>query len=379
MTATTERPLLRMSSLRDCGKKAILEATGAPARERTDRENRILFRGARIGRDYAELLSLNHNSRDDHRLFIRARVRSEETGGGYYGAGKVWCEKKVVWPLGVGHMDIWLPETATAVEVLSSKHATPENIHSKKLQLVGYMEHDSEARNGVLVVLDPTDLDETRHIVSTHSEEYVRLVYEMRERIHQVQNWDATGEMPARVCAKPSDARGHFCVFAEHCFEGWTAPERPKVETQEVVSLARQLWEIGRLKFIANGSKVDETAVEATLNDEGVDAALAMLSRTDSRTMRGVEFLEKQIKVRLTEALGHAPEDFLHDPGEYEVGPLVLKRKRVERAGFTVEPTSYEQLTVKRVSDAPLLAEGDPFGDTAPWDSDDLEGGTLGS
>lgn len=375
MTTTAQRPLLRWSSTRDCGRKAIFEATGAPARERTDKELRILFRGKRIGRDYGEVLSLKQNTRDDHRKFIRARNRSEESGGGYYGAGKVWCEKKIVWPLGVGHADIWLPQTGTLVEVLSSAHASAENVHSKKLQLAGYMEHDSEARAGVVVVLDPNDMDETRHIVSRHDDQYAELVAEMHARIRQVQHWDASGELPARVCSKPSDARGHFCVFAEHCFEGWTAPERPKVETQAVVSLARQLYEVGRLKVSVNGNKADETAVALKLEDEGVDAALAMLARPDSRTAKGVEFLETQIKTRLTEALGHAPEDFLHDPGEYEVGPLMLKRSVVTRSGYEVAPCSYETLSVKRVSDAPLLA-GDAYGDV-PWDDADLEG-TLG-
>lgn len=368
---TASRPLLRWSSVRDCGRKAIFEATGAPARERTDKEERILFRGKRIGRDYGEILSLKHNTRDDHRKFIRVRNRSEESGGGYYGAGKVWCEKKVVWDLGVGHMDIWLPQTATAVEVLSSAHASAAMIHSKKLQLVGYMEHDPETRNGVVVVLDPNDMDETRYVVSKHSEEYAALVDEMLARIRQVQAWDADGNLPPRVCSKPSDARGHFCVYAETCFEGWAAPERPKVVTESVVVLARQLYEVGRLKATVNGNKVDESVVESKLHDEGIDAALAHLSRSDSRTAKGVEFLEKQIKVRLTESLGQAPEDFLHDPGEYEVGPLVLKRKRVDRAGFTVEPTSYETLTVKRVSDDPLLGV-DSLGDIPPWEDEDL-------
>lgn len=369
MAVATARPLLRWSSVRDCPRKAIFEATKAPARERTDKEQRILFRGKRIGRDYAEILSLKHNSRDEHRKFIRARNRSEESGGGYYGAGKVWCEKKIVWPLGVGHADVWLPATGTLVEVLSSAHATPQNAHSKKLQLAGYMEHDPEARNGVVVVLDPNDMSETRHIVSKHDEQYASLVEEMRARIRQVQAWDADGTLPPRVCTKPSDARGHFCVYAEVCFDGWTAPERPKVKSPDVASLARQLYEVGRLKASHGGNGADVAFVEQKMDEEGIDGALAALAK--ARTQKGIEWLEKHIKARLTDALGHAPEDFLHDPGEYEVGPLLLKRSVVNRAGYEVQPSSYETLTVKRVSDEPLLS-GDSFGDEAPWDDDDL-------
>lgn len=370
MSATVSRPLLRWSSARDCGRKAIYEATGAPARARTEREQRILFRGKRIGRDYGELLSINHNTRADHKKFVKARAWAEEKGHGYYGAGKVWCEKKVVWPLGVGHMDIWLPEPATGVEVLSSAHATVEMIHSKKLQLVGYIEHDPEASNGVVVVLDPSSLDEDRHIVSKHQAGYDDLVEEMRARIAQVQEWDATGDMPARVCGKPSDAMGHFCTFSETCFEDWQRPDLPVVITEEVVTLARQLYEIEQLDRAVAGNKQDKTGVQHVLEDEGIDGALAYLAKPENRTAASVKAVKETVKTALIEALGHAPEDFLHDPGEYEVGPLVLKRNLVQRAGYTVQPAEYETLTVKRVSDAPL--PGRDYGDEAPWTDEDL-------
>lgn len=370
MSATVSRPLLRWSSTRDCPRKAIYEATGVEGRERTDAEQRILFRGKRIGRDYAELLSLNHNTAANHKKFVRARAWAEEKGHGYYGAGKVWCEKKVVWGLGVGHMDIWLPETATGVEVLSSAHATPQTVHSKKLQLVGYIEHDVEADNGALVVLDPSDLSEEREVISKHSDEYNGLVEEMRERIRQVQAWDAGEGMPARVCAKPSEARGHFCVYAEPCFTDWMAPELPVVDTVEIRTLATQLYEIDRLDRALSGSKIDVSSIQNTLDSDGVDGAIAYLTKPENRTEKAVDHVKKVVKEQLTVALGHAPEDFLHDPGEYEVGPLVLKRSFVERAGYTVAPTSYETLSVKRVSDAPL--PGRDYGDEAPWTDEDL-------
>lgn len=366
MSATlSQRPLLRWSSTRDCGRKAIYEATGAPARDRTDREKRILFRGQRIGRDYAELLSINHNTRDDHRKFIRARVRAEEQPGSfYYGAGKVWAEKKVVWPLGVGHVDVWLPETATVVEILSSAHATPTGAHSKKLQLVGYMEHDPEARNGALVVLDPADMSEDRELVSKHDGSYKALVEEMHDRIRQVQTWDATGEMPARVCAKPSDARGHFCVYADHCFQDWTAPELPRVETPEIAELARQFYEVDRLAYLHNGGKQDVAAFRAVLDEQGVDSAISWLR--ENRVGKGIDELAQTLKARLGEAVGTAPEDFLRDPGSYNVGALTLTRTHVVRAAYEAKASEYDKWSVRRNEDGPLPAATD-FGDEAPF------------
>ncbi len=202
-TLQGSRPMLRWSSARDCARKAVYEATGAPARERYDSEERILFRGKRLGRDYGDLLALK------------------------YGEDALERERKIVWPLGVGHADIYLRETKTIIEVLSSAHASDAMRLSKLLQLVGYLEHDPEADNGVLVVLNPSDYSEDRTVVSQRSDAYKALVEEMRDRIAALQEWDATGDLPARVCAKPADARSHFCLHADHCFEGW---ERPQLE-----------------------------------------------------------------------------------------------------------------------------------------------------
>jgi len=274
--AVIERPLLRWSSTRDCPRKAIYEATDAPARPLIERERRILFRGKRIGRDYAELLSLNHNNKLDHKRFIRARVRAEEKGGGYYGAGKVWVEKKVVWPLGVGHMDIWLPQTATAVEVLSSAHASEQMVHSKELQLVGYMEHDPETTNGAVVVLNPSDYSEDKIILSRHSKDYAELVEEMHERIRQVQEWDATGEMPPRVCRKPADARGHFCVYADHCFDGWTPDPATDLTDPAIAELVAQLA-AAKLRYRehdkqAEAERDEYKEIEQQLTDLGIQS-----------------------------------------------------------------------------------------------------------
>ena len=147
-------PMLRWSSVRACPRKAVYEATGAPARERTDREERILFRGKSIGRDYAS--------------FLTAR----------YGADAIEAERKVVWPLGIGHIDIYLKQTKTAIEVLSSAHATDAMIHSKLLQVVGYMEHDPEVDNGMLVVLNPSDFFEDRYPVNKDTDAYRELAAE---------------------------------------------------------------------------------------------------------------------------------------------------------------------------------------------------------
>lgn len=265
--------MLRWSSARDCGRKAIYEATGAPARERTDKEDRILFRGKRLGRDYADLLAMKH------------------------GEDGIERERKIVWELGIGHADVWIRETRTLVEVLSSAHASEEMRHSKLLQLVGYLEHDPEADNGVLVVLNPSDYTEDRTVVSTRSAAYQALVEEMRDRIAQLQAWDANGAMPERVCSKPADARSHFCLHAEHCFEGW---ERPALERVAA----------------------DETLVQAAIDFHAAKTARADLARQD----RVFEQQQKDAQAILEGAE-------LPPKVAVQVGPMKVTRTSVHRRG----------------------------------------------
>jgi hypothetical protein len=330
LVAKATTPMLRWSSVRACPRKAVYEATGSPARERTDREERILFRGKSIGRDYASFLAAKH------------------------GADAIQAERKVQWPLGIGHIDVYLKQTKTAIEVLSSAHASDDMVQSKLLQLTGYIEHDPYVENGVLVVLNPSDFWEERYIVNTETEAYAELVAEMHARIDKVLAWRDTGEIPARVCGKPSDAWGHFCLHAEHCFEGWTKPEIVPNEDPLVHELSINLYR----------AKQDEHAAKERVTEH--------------------EEKRKAIQAQLAEHL---------EEGEHEIGSLTIKRTVVNRkptldlkkallAGAVtpdaLEPymkdgATYSTWYVDRHGDAPLVIPGE-FGDEAPWTDDDLKG-----
>jgi hypothetical protein len=326
----TPTPLLRWSSVRACSRKAVYEHLGAPARERTDREERVLYRGKSIGRDYAS--------------FLAAR----------YGADAIEVERKVQWALGLGHIDIYVKETKTAIEVLSSAHATDAMVQSKLLQLTGYMEHDPEVDNGALVVLNPSDFTEDRYPVNPDTAAYAELVAEMNERIEKVLAWRDTGEIPERVCKKPSDAWGHFCLHADHCFEGWVKPELVPNEDPLVHELSIALYR----------AKQDEHARKERV--------------TESEERR------KAIQAQLAEHL---------EEGEHEIGSLTIKRsvttrkptldlKKARLAGavddeliqpFMKDGATYSTWYVDRHGDAPLVVPGE-FGDEAPWTAEDLKG-----
>lgn len=318
-TAAATQPAVRWSSARTCARKAVYEATGAPARETTDRERRIMFRGRRLGRDYADMLAAEH------------------------GENAIVREKQVVWPLGIGHQDVFVKETGTVVEVLSSAHASDAMIDSKLLQLVGYVEHDPEARNGMLVILDPSDYSEERFFVAKDTARYAELVGLMLERIGQVQAGLA-GDLSARECRKPSEAVGRFCRHAEHCFEGWEPPEAPPVDEPEVRELAVLLYQAKRAEREAIRAKAE------------------------------IETRRREVEQRLADLL---------EPGEWQVGPLRVKRltvrphesfdlRKARLAGVPIPDEfvklvgGYERWTCERTGDEPLL-EAEAFGEVAPW------------
>jgi hypothetical protein len=209
---------LRASSTADCARKAAFEGSAAPDREWTDREQRILYRGRSLGRDYADWLEAK------------------------YGVTAVEREVKVEWKFGIGHIDVFLWPTLTVIEVLSTKHATDTMIHRKLLQTVLYMEHYEPALNGCLIVLDPGDFTEERFPVAKETEAYEHLVEEVINRIEQLEAWRDGGDLPARVCRRPSEAVGHFCRYADTCFADWEPDPLPVFDRPEVVVQAADVW-----------------------------------------------------------------------------------------------------------------------------------------
>lgn len=237
----------RWSTIRECARQAVYQAQGAPERDRTRQEEGWLWRGKQLGRDFAIILAAaEKRKRKPYRIYVASGYRTEwpnrwRTPRRDQAAFIV--EQPVRWPLGIMHPDIIVVETDTILEVLSSTHASDAMVASKMLQLVGQMEH-SGAHGGAVVVVDPSNpLDYDLHPIARTSPVYADLAAEMRDRIAQVQAWAAAGTMPARVCAKPSDARSHFCRLADHCFHGWEPPD-PDVllASDEAVAAASRLY-----------------------------------------------------------------------------------------------------------------------------------------
>lgn len=239
MTATSTLTL-RWSSVRDCPRKAVFEATNAPHRDRTVKEERQLFRGKTVGQAFVIALATEnrwkvHVASGPDYMLPYPDLRADTVD-----AADVVAELKVQWELGVGHTDLYVKQTDTVLEVLSSQHASAEMIHSKLLQARGYA-RALDAQSIALAVVDPATLEEERVIVTAGSAQWDDLTAECDERIGQVVAWHDGGTLPARVCGRPSEAWGHFCLYAAHCFDGWQPDVPADIESEDAQQLAIQL------------------------------------------------------------------------------------------------------------------------------------------
>lgn len=237
-------PPMHASLVRECPRRSIYQATGAPERERYDREERILFRGQSLGRDYAIYLAKAWGARiyvaSGDPLEWPARWLTEERDE----AGLI-VELEIPWVFGIGHADILIPDTKSIVEVLSSAHASDQMINAKLLQLVLYMEYGVGLAPGpgCLVIVNPSDFTEEKWVLKRGTREYRELAAQALDRVEQVKAWSSTGVMPERVCARPADAIGHFCTHAAHCFEGWQAEPADEISDPATIAAATGVYQ----------------------------------------------------------------------------------------------------------------------------------------
>lgn len=346
MAAVENRVRLRASSLRDCPRKAVYEACGAPARPRSNREERFLWRGKTIGHDYIVFLANSNgwkvwiDSGPDY--WLPPELRADTIGD-----AQIVAEQRIDWGLGTGHADAYLTETKTIIECLSSANAGDDLIRSKLLQAVLYTEHHPTATHCRVVVIDPSDFSEEQIVLDPRSKTYAELRDEVENRIALVAMHlrDPSIEL-ARVCSKPSDAIGHFCQFAEHCFQLWEPP--PLEVLADDVELTLALAEFAEAKRLRKQIAADDKVAKQRQDD-----AQAVIEAADLPSGRDV--LVGPFKVRRTAVQRKPTLDWerAEMAGALEPGML---------AEFFRPGASYSTYKAERVD-----MSGDEYGEEVPF------------
>jgi hypothetical protein len=310
------RPL-RISSLRICTRMTVYYGLGTPARERYEKERRVLFSGHRIGHDYLTMMaSPAHEeprliwvaSGPDEWVIPRSLLAEREEDA------TIWAEVPVQWEFGVGHIDAFLPGTGTALEILSSASASGQMVHSKLLQLTLYILNYPAAERGELLIVDPRDYSEERVIIETSDRKFAALREEALDRVEQLHRWRSTGELPPRVCRHPRDSETWWCRVSETCFADWEEPIIPLVADEDAAAVLARKWVELKEREADPKAKIealieDRKAVEeelATLVAPGVSIAREFRINRSPRSRRN-------FKMKLAELDSRFPDELLSE------------------------------------------------------------------
>jgi hypothetical protein len=332
----------RWSAAAKCPRMAVYGLRGVDPSEPDERTKRLWRRGRQLGADIASDFAAK------------------------YGDGNVIFEKAIAWPkndlpLGELHTDVFVKPEKMAVEVKSS--TSPASIMDDAItQLGGEIYFDDEAEIGCLAIVDPTGYRETELLP-------VFLTDELQARVENIADQVATaakgGELPHRVCSKPSDGRGKFCPFVDVCFADWQPPSPISLDG-EIASIAVEYHQ----------AHTDEAAAKAVLAEReerrrelGAQLSAFDLSPSIDYSGSGIRRLRRtafpdSLKFSLSKAskAGIFSSAIWTPEHEALIAPFVKASGDHDR--WTVE---LEHGTVAKPS-------AEDFGDAAPWTDEDLDG-----
>jgi hypothetical protein len=214
-TVTLNASEYRWSMACRCPRAAVLQRRGAPASERTERQQRMLRRGQL----FEDIVADQYIAR--------------------YGDMNVQRQREVRWPGGTLHPDLYLIEERASIEVKSSSHPAGL-LADAALQNAGQQLFDEDCDRGAIVFVDPVDLEMRQETVDVDS---------YREQIdHLVEQlaWaETTGGLPDCTARSPQECRmGKFCPYTDQAWEGWTPPRPGELEAEEARELACKLYRV---------------------------------------------------------------------------------------------------------------------------------------
>lgn len=239
-----------------------------------------------------------------------------------HGADNVERNYPIQHPLGVGHADALIGPERLLVEIKSSTTGTLSTpvFDNGVRQLKRYLHYaDDVADRGALYMINPTTLKPADVFeVRLTDDDREEIATEMVELARAIESREA----PARVCSKPSQARGYFCPFAATCFGGWEPDPLAEITSPDALAAASELAAI----------KQNEAQAKATLKalEEGrkdAEARLAELVPVGKSVVGPFELTRTHVKrqpsfsVKAYQAAGHSLEplaEFFRDGAEYD-------------------------------------------------------------
>jgi hypothetical protein len=171
----------------------------------------------------------------------------------------------------------------------------------------------------------------------------VVLTDERREQVEdiaaQVVRAGQTGELPERVCAKPSDARGKMCPFAAQCFADWTPPDVLTLDG-DVPAIATELYLARNQR---DALKASLAAAESNVRAAQESLAAAGVQPGEQYELGGVRVRRTQVKGRETFSISKARKSGVWSPLDDErLAPFVKVGDPYDR--WTVERIEGEDL-----------------------------------
>jgi hypothetical protein len=273
-----------------------------------------------------------------------------------FGADNIIRQKAVEWPseglpIGELHTDAFVVSEGLPIEIKS--HANGEPSEDDFTQLKGQIHFDPDAGDvGVLLVVDRNLRREQFTVKLTDDDRRI-----LDDTAAQIAEAGRSGELPARVCAKPSDGRAKFCPFIQECFQGWTPPDPINLEGERAELLA----EAYRLKVTRDQLKEPYDEAEGAYK-----AAVSEL--TEAETATGVEIKGGGVIAKRAEI---APRELFSVKDARRAGLWTHAHDQHFETAIKFGG-GHTRWTLRRDPEAPLLAED--FGDAAPWTDADLEG-----
>lgn len=249
MSATEDRlrGATRWSQAVHCPRMASYGLLGVEPTPLTPREAGRMARGRDAGRYFARQMAAKHGEENVHFEFPVA-----------------WPAPPAL-PVGELHVDCAVLNERLAVEAKNTVWID-SLFEPAVLQVAGAVHFSDHFDSGLVVFLDH-DYQITHEFPVFLNDELIEKIEAIAAAITEAGN---TRKMPERVCEKPADARGHFCPFAEHCFEGWE-PEPPR-ELPDLSELASRGWVIQRDLKAAKGNVAEMQKAWDEWKAEALDA-----------------------------------------------------------------------------------------------------------